>query len=104
MKISSCGQPICNSVFGVPSAIDLRPQRRSTYVYPAKTHLLVVLLVSELLLSGHLTAAAQSNPTPRDPAASNPQLDHFDVTQIDRNLDPCIDFCEYTCQNWICRN
>ena len=73
-------------------------------MHPAKTRLLVVLLLSELLLSGHLPAAAQSTPKPPDAAASNPQLDHFDVSQIDRNLDPCIDFYQYTCQNWIARN
>ena len=73
-------------------------------MYPAKTYFLVLLLVSGLLVSGCLTAAAQSNPTPPAPGAANPQLDHFDVTQIDRSLDPCVDFYQYTCQKWIARN
>jgi endothelin-converting enzyme/putative endopeptidase len=73
-------------------------------VYPAKTYFLVLLLVSEFLVSGCLAAAAQSNPTPPAPGAANPQLDHFDVTQIDRSLDPCVDFYQYTCQKWIARN
>jgi len=71
-------------------------------VYPAKNYFLVLVLVlalvSEFLVSGCLSAAAQSNPTPPAPGAANPQLDHFDVSQIDRSLNPCVDLTAGKCR------
>jgi putative endopeptidase len=42
--------------------------------------------------------------TPAQPAPAIPQLDHFDVTQIDSSLDPCVDFYQYTCKKWVEKN
>ena len=66
-------------------------------MHPAKFLPLIVIF------SACLTAVAQS--TPAAPAAAvTPQLDHFDVTQVERTLDPCTDFYRYTCQKWIAKN
>jgi endothelin-converting enzyme/putative endopeptidase len=71
-------------------------------VHPAKTYFAVLVVVLPLL-SGCLTALAQLNPAaPAGPVS--PQLDHFDVTQIDRSVDPCIDFYQYSCRKWIAKN
>ena len=47
---------------------------------------------------------AQSKPAQPAPQAGMPQLDHFDVTQVDSGLDPCVDFYQYTCRKWIAKN
>jgi putative endopeptidase len=71
-------------------------------VHPARTYSFVLAVVLSLV-SGCLTALAQANPAA--PAATvAPQLDHFDVTQVDRSLDPCVDFYQYTCKKWIAKN
>jgi hypothetical protein len=59
-------------------------------MHPAKTYLFVLVVVLSLV-SGWSIAFARSNLA----AAAGtvpPQLDHFDVTQVDRSLDPCVDF------------
>ena len=33
-----------------------------------------------------------------------PPLDHFNVDQVDRTLDPCADFFQYACSKWIKAN
>ena len=71
-------------------------------MHPAKTCFFVLVVVLPLA-SACLTALAQSNPAA--PAGiATPQLDHFDVTQVDRSLDPCVDFYQYTCKKWIAKN
>jgi putative endopeptidase len=76
--------------------------KRSTCVHRAKSCFFVLAVVVSLV-SGCLTALAQAKPAA--PAATvAPQLDHFDVTQVDRSLDPCVDFYQYTCKKWIANN
>jgi putative endopeptidase len=76
--------------------------KRSTCVHRAKSCFFVLAVVVSLV-SGCLTALAQAKPAA--PAATvAPQLDHFDVTQVDRILDPCVDFYQYTCKKWIANN
>jgi putative endopeptidase len=71
-------------------------------VHSAKTRFFVLLVVLPLV-SGWLTALAQSNPA-APAGTATPQLDHFDVTQVDRSVDPCNDFYQYACQKWIAKN
>jgi putative endopeptidase len=33
-----------------------------------------------------------------------PQLDHFNLDQLDHTVDPCVDFYQYTCKKWIASN
>jgi putative endopeptidase len=71
-------------------------------MHPAKTCFFLLLVVLPLV-SGWLTAFGQSNPAP--PVGTViPQLDHFDATQADRSMDPCVDFYQYTCNKWIAKN
>jgi len=71
-------------------------------VHTAKTYFAVLVL-------GCLTALtqpilAQLKPEQPAPQAAIPQLDHFDVAQVDSSLDPCVDFYQYTCKKWIAKN
>ena len=71
-------------------------------MHPAKTYFLILIVVLSFI-SGVLTALAQSNAAALAGTVT-PQLDHFDVTQVDRSLDPCVDFYQYACQKWIAKN
>ena len=71
-------------------------------MHTAKTYFAVLVL-------GCLTALtqpilAQLKPEQPAPQAAIPQLDHFDVAQVDSSLDPCVDFYQYTCKKWIANN
>lgn len=37
-------------------------------------------------------------------SASAPKLEHFDLSQIDKSLDPCQDFHQYVCSKWNAAN
>src|ERR1700733_1575932 len=49
-----------------------------------------------------VTALAQSNPVQSPDTIA--QLSHFDASQVDRTLDPCVDFYQFTCKKWIANN
>jgi putative endopeptidase len=70
-------------------------KKRSSCVHTVKTYAVVLFLFSACL-----TMLAQQ-PAPQAPIL---QLDHFDVTQVDSSLDPCVDFYQYTCKKWIAKN
>ena len=71
-------------------------------MHPTKTYFFVLVVVLSLV-SGCLTTLAQSKPA-APAGAVTPQVEHFDVIQVDRSLDPCVDFYQYTCKKWIAKN
>ena len=63
-------------------------------MHPVKIFIMIVFVISSCF--------AQS--TPAQPTPAIPQLDHFDITQVDSSLDPCVDFYQYTCKKWVAKN
>jgi predicted metalloendopeptidase len=57
--------------------------------------LLTVLLV---------LCAASFAQTSASSSIATPDLEHFSIDQLDKSLDPCSDFFEYTCRKWIKAN
>ena len=58
---------------------------------------MTVVLCSAL---GCVGANAQSASAPE----SAPKLEHFDISRVDKSLDPCQDFYEYACSKWNAAN
>src|SRR5208337_427201 len=60
------------------------------------------LFALPLLLAAVLSVAQTA------PSASSPkipkQIPSFDLTAIDKTADPCVDFYQYSCGNWIKNN
>jgi putative endopeptidase len=63
----------------------------------SSTAIVVVLLCS---VSGIFRANAQIATT----SQSTPKLEHFDISQVDKTLDPCQDFYQYACSKWNAAN
>jgi putative endopeptidase len=79
-------------------------KKRSSCLHTAKTYAAVLVLVSGCLIVLARPMLAQSKPVQPAAQAAAPQLDHFDITQVDNSLDPCVDFYQYTCKKWIAKN
>ncbi len=60
-----------------------------------RTFLLGVLLIAVL---SSVSLAQAVKPMPDTPA---PQVDRFNPNQVDKSIDPCTDFFQYTCNKWI---
>lgn len=60
------------------------------------------LLVCAALMSiFYWSALAQTTTPASNSAPSLPELDHFDATKVDKSVDPCTDFYQYSCNRWI---
>ena len=62
------------------------------------------LAVLPLLLAAAFSVA-QTAPTTTSSSSEFPkQIPNFDLTAIDKTVDPCVDFYQYSCGNWIKNN
>ena len=60
------------------------------------------LAVSITLLT--LCCGLWAQPTPSSSDSSMPRLEHFDPAMVDRDLNPCSDFFQYSCSKWLKAN
>jgi len=61
------------------------------------------LAVFPLLLAAVLSVA-QTAPSTSSSAEFPKQIPNFDLTAIDKTVDPCVDFYQYSCGNWMKNN
>src|ERR1035438_2496074 len=56
------------------------------------------------LLLATVLSVAQTAPSTSSSPEFPQQIPNFDLTAIDKTVDPCVDFYQYSCGNWIKNN
>ena len=57
-----------------------------------------------LLMPALAAAQGPSSAKPGDSADTSTPTPRFDIANIDKSLDPCLDFYQFACANWIKKN
>ncbi len=63
---------------------------------PFQTFFILAVLLGAQCAVGQVKSADSSN--------TNIAQEHFNIDDIDRNVDPCVDFYAYTCNKWMAAN
>ena len=61
-------------------------------------------VASSLVVAASITAAFASPGPETDAPAPPPVVRSFDAAALDKTADPCTDFYQYACGNWIKNN